>query len=65
MNAILIGPKDKKEERLLSELLAKLRIRSRKISVEELEDFGLGQMMKEADRRKKVSREVIMKKLSS
>jgi len=65
MNAILIGPKDKKEEKLLSELLTKLRIPLRKLSVEEQEDFGLGLMMKEADRRKKVSRGVIMKKLSS
>ncbi len=65
MNAILIEPKDHKEEKLLSDLLKKLQVSSRKLSIEEQEDFAMGLLMKDADRRKKVSRDVVMKKLSS
>ena len=45
-------------------LLKKLGISSKLLTVEEMEDFGLGILMKEADRSKKVSKNIILKKLS-
>ncbi len=50
--------------KFVSDLLAKLGIGSKKISVEEKEDLGLAMLMREADRTKKVSESTILKKLS-
>jgi hypothetical protein len=65
MKAILINPQNSAEEKFISALLKKLRIASRTLSKEEMEDYGMSILMKEADRSKKVSRETVMKKLSS
>jgi hypothetical protein len=63
MESMIITPKNKKELQFISDLLSKLGIQSTKLSLEEKEDIGLGLLMKEADRSKKVSENVIMKKL--
>lgn len=65
MKAVVIQPKDKSELEFISNLMKKLGIRSSVLQVEDIEDLGLAQLMKEADRTKKVSRETIMKKLKS
>jgi hypothetical protein len=65
MKAILINPKNHSEEKFISDLLKKLKIASRQMSQEEVEDYGMSVLMKEADRNKRVSRENIMKKLGS
>ena len=65
MKPVVITPKTKKEFDFVSQLLNKLRISSRMLSMEEVEDLGLSKLMREADRSKKVSREVIMKKLNA
>jgi hypothetical protein len=65
MDSILITPSDSKEFNLISKLLLKRKIRSQIISLEEKEDFYFGELLKEADRTKKVSRDNIMKKLKS
>ena len=61
---LLVKPRTKDDLKLISELLKKLKIESSLIDEDELEDAGLTLLMKEADRTKKVSRDLIMKKLS-
>ena len=65
MKAVIVKPKDKAEMEFINGLLRKLGIVSRLMTDEEMEDIGLGIMMKEADRSKKVSRESVMRKLKS
>jgi reverse gyrase len=63
MKGIVIKAKDQTEYKFLSDLLKKLGISSAEMSAEELEDLGLAKMMKSVDRSKKVSRDLVMKKL--
>jgi hypothetical protein len=63
METVIITPKNKKELQFVSDLLKKLGIDSKKLSIEDKEDLGLALMMKEADRTKFVSEKVVMKKL--
>lgn len=64
MHAILVSPKDNEEFQLISDLFSKMKIKTKVLSSDEKEDLYFGELMKEADRTPKVSREVIMKKLS-
>lgn len=64
MDTILVSPKDNKEFQLISDLFSKMKIKTKVLSSDEKEDLYFGELMKEADRTQKVSREVIMKKLS-
>lgn len=54
-----------KEETLitLQALLKQLGIKSRLFTEEEMEDFGLGLLMKQSDKSKTVSYEKVMRKL--
>jgi hypothetical protein len=63
MESIIITPKDSKEMVFINDLLSKLKIRTKIVTLEEKEDAGLAILMHEADRTKKVSRDTIMKKL--
>ena len=65
MKPLVVSPRKKKEFDFVNELLAKLNISTRSLSKEEIEDLGMIKLMKEADRTKKVSKEVIFKKLKS
>ncbi len=65
MNGLFIKPKSEEELEFVSALLKKLRINSKIMNSEELEDIGLSKLMKAADRTKKVSRSVIIRKLKS
>jgi len=65
MKSIVISPKNSTDMRFIYELLKKLAIPSKVLSDEEKEDLGLSILMREADRTKKVSREIIMRKLKS
>ena len=65
MKALVITPKNNNEYTFLWSLLKKLGIYAKGISIEELEDIGFSQLMKDVDRTKKVSKETIMKKLNS
>jgi hypothetical protein len=65
MKSIVITPKDARELKFVSELLDKLGISSRVLTEEDKEDIGLSVLMEKVDRTSKVSRETIMKKLSS
>jgi hypothetical protein len=63
MAAVVVETKDKSELKLVMDVLKKMRVRARLLSESEKEDFALGQLIDEADRTKKVSRDRIMKKL--
>ena len=63
MAALVVETKDKSELKLVMDVLKKMRVRSRLVSESEKEDFALGQLIDQADRTKKVSRERIMKQL--
>jgi len=65
MESVIITPRNKKELQFISDLLSKLGIQSTKLTLEEKEDLGLSLLMKETDRSKKVSENVVMKKLKS
>ena len=65
MTSILITPKNKTELAFLSNLLEKLKINSSYLSEDGKEDIGLRLLMKQADRKKTVSRSTIMKKLQT
>jgi hypothetical protein len=60
---LLIEPKDAREFQLLTDLLSKMKVKTKVLSLEEKEDIGLAELMKETDRSIKVSRENIMNKL--
>ena len=65
MKAIVVQARDKSEMKLVADVLKKMGIKSSEMDVEDLEDFLLGEAMKKANRTKKVSRETIMKNLTS
>ena len=55
--------KDKNEMQLVSDMLKKMRITTKRLSEEEREDLRLSKMMKQAKRSEKVSKEQVMKTL--
>lgn len=63
MESIIINPKDKAEFELITQLLSKMNVTSKVIPEENQEDLGLAVLMKQVDRTKKVSKEIIMKNL--
>ena len=65
MTTLLIAPKTHGELKFIEEFLRKIGVASMELSHEEKEDIGLSVLMKQANRRHKVSRETIMKKLKS
>jgi hypothetical protein len=64
MKSIIIHPRDKKELLFVNLMLRRLRITFRQFDLEAMEDFGLEKMMKQSDRSKKVSKQIILKSLS-
>jgi hypothetical protein len=63
MNAILIKPKNETDFELINSILKRLKVKSKIMRDEELEDLGLSILMTGADRTKKVSEESILRKL--
>ncbi len=63
MDAILVTPKDAQEFQLISDLFTRMKVQTKVLSLEEKEDLYFAELMKEADRNKKVSRNTVMKKL--
>ena len=63
MKTMMIQLKDDAEEQLISGLLKKMGIQSNVLTIVDIEDIGLGEMMLKVDRSKKVSRELVMNKL--
>lgn len=63
MKTMMIQLKDDAEEQLISDLLKKMSIQSKVLTIDDIEDIGLGEMMLKVDRSKKVSRELVMNKL--
>lgn len=63
MKAMVIKLKDDSEIKLISGLLAKMKIQSKILASDDMEDIGLGEMMLKVDRSEKVSRDLVMKRL--
>jgi len=63
MKTMVIQLKDDSEMILISGLLDKMKIHSKVLSTDDMEDIGLGEMMLNVDRMDRVSRELRMKKL--
>ncbi|HEX7583122.1 MAG TPA: hypothetical protein VF373_00425 [Prolixibacteraceae bacterium] len=63
MKTMVIKLKDEAELLLLSGMLKKMRIQSKVLTDEELEDIGMGELMLKVNRSEKVSREQVMNKL--
>jgi len=63
--ALVVKPRNEAEIKFLSDLFGKLGVSSSVIESKMMEDLGLAELMKNVDRRKKASRETIMKKLHS
>jgi len=62
MESLIITPKNKVEQKLLSDLLAKMNIKVAVLTDEAKEDLGMATLLKEADRTKKVAKETILSK---
>lgn len=65
LKSTIITTRIASEFKFLSGLLEKLKVSSKTLSAEELEDIGMSILMKRTARSKKVSRESIMRKLAS
>ncbi|HEV7231922.1 MAG TPA: hypothetical protein VGO45_11365 [Bacteroidia bacterium] len=65
MKTLVIQSKNPSEIKFLSSLLKKLGVDAKWMNAEEMEDYGMSVLMKQADKKKKVSRDVIMKKLKA
>ena len=63
METLLVTVKNKNEMQLVSDMLKKMRITTKRLSEEEREDLGLSKLMKQAKRSEKVSRDQVMKTL--
>jgi len=63
MDTIIVTPNNLEDFEFVIDLFSKMNIKAKILSSEEKEDILLGEMMKECDRSKKVSRESIMQKL--
>ena len=65
MKAIVVTPKSDTEFRFVTDLLKKLGIGNSALTKDDIEDIGMLKLLNNVDKSKKVSRNVIMKKLSS
>ena len=65
MKALLVRFNNRAEMKFIADLLKKLGVSSMELSEEDVEDYGMSILLKDADRSKKSSREVIIKKLKS
>ena len=65
MKAIVVTPKSNDEFRFVADLLKKLGIGTSTLTKDEIEDIGMLKLMNNVDKSKRVSRAVIMKKLTA
>lgn len=65
MTTLLVAPKNHSELKFIEEFLRKIGVASKELTNDEKEDIGLSILMKQADRKRTVSRETIMKKLKT
>jgi len=65
MKALLVRSNSPSEMKFIADLLKKLGVSITEMSDEDIEDYGMSALMKDVDRNKKVSREMVMRKLKS
>ena len=63
MKSIVITPRNKSEFEFVSNLVKKLGLAAKTLSIEEKEDIGLGMLIREVDRNSKVKKSTILKNL--
>lgn len=63
MKALMVTSNSDRDLKFISELLKKMGFTSSTFNVDDAEDFFLLDLMKKADKTKKVSRSSVMKKL--
>jgi hypothetical protein len=63
MNTIIVQPSSRQEQQLLTSLFKRMGVKAKLLSEEDKEDLGLAGMMRKADRKQKVSKSEVMKKL--
>jgi hypothetical protein len=63
MQSIVITPGSKSEFEFVSNLVKKLGLAAKTLSIDEKEDLGLGLLMREVDRNSKVKKSTILKNL--
>ena len=64
MKAIVVTPKSNDEFKFVADLLKKLGIGTSTLTKDEIENIGMLKLMNNVDKSKRVSRAVIMKKLT-
>ncbi len=64
METLLIRAKNKTELQFITEFFKRMQIETKTLSIDDKEDLGLIELMKDADRTQKVSREKVMSKLN-
>ncbi len=64
METLVLQAKDKKESRLLMELLGKMKIEVRRLSKQEQEDFVFGKLLKQAVKKGEAKQSSIEKIIS-
>lgn len=65
MNALIIKSNNKKELTLLKELVERMGLQSKSFTAEEMEDLGLGILMREVDRTQYSTRDEVMRILDA
>jgi len=63
MESLLIEPKTKSELQFISEFLKRMHIKTKTLSTEDKEDLGMSKLMKQADRKQKVTKQQVLSKL--
>ncbi len=64
MESLLITPGNKKEMAIILNFIEKMKVRSRLLSQDDLEDIGMAYLMNQADKDDKVAEEEILRELN-
>ncbi len=65
MDSIIITPSNEQDLVLLASIAKKMGFKAKILTEEEKEDLGIAYLVSQADRKKKVSKETVLKKLRS
>ena len=63
MSAILVQTKNENDLQFISSLLKRMKVKTKVMDDEELEDLGLSVLIRDVDRTKKISEESVLRKL--
>ncbi len=63
MDTIIVQPSSRQEQQQLTSLFKRMGVKAKLLSEEDKEDLGLAGLMRKTDRKQKVSKADVMKKL--